>query len=126
MPSVRRIRLRRNAIRSTRGHTVGAFLVLSPVVETMDIGLNDIKAGGGDPTAAIADALARNSVLTITTLVMDRCALGPDGATRLTDALAVNASLATLELEGKMISPRGGGSACFAPWIRTRPWIGRD
>ncbi len=54
----------------------------------------------------VADTLACNSALT--TLVMDKCALGPDGATRLADALAANASLATLLLEGNMIGPKGG------------------
>jgi len=106
-----RICLRRNAIGSVGGRAVGAFLSSSSLcgVEMMDIGLNDIKAGGGEPTAAktIADALKQKRS-TLKTLVMDKCALGPDGATDLAEALAVNSSLETLELSGNMIGPKGG------------------
>ncbi|KAL7542901.1 hypothetical protein ACHAXR_012197 [Thalassiosira sp. AJA248-18] len=108
---LKRICLQRNAIGSAGGRAVGRFLSLiddGHGVEVMDISLNDIKAGGGEPTAAeaISDALKTNTSLKV--LVMDKCALGPEGAAHLANALIENKSLRTLELAGNMIGPVGG------------------
>jgi len=108
--NLKRLCLERNAIGSEGGRAIGAFLSLSTHnIELLDISLNDIKAGGGEPTAAevISNALKTNAKLKI--IIMNKCALGPEGATYLANALSDNKSFITrLELAGNMIGPVGG------------------
>ncbi|KAL7482320.1 hypothetical protein ACHAW6_007991 [Cyclotella cf. meneghiniana] len=110
--NLKRLRLERNAIGSEGGRAIGAFLSLSSHnIELLDISLNDIRAGGGEPTAAqvISDALKTNAKLKV--IIMDKCALGPEGATHLASALSDNkSSITRLELAGNMIGPMGGDS----------------
>ena len=110
MPNLKHIILQRNAIGSAGGRAIGTFLSINTNqlnIETLDISLNDIKSGGGIPTAAevISNALITNS--TLTTLILEKCALGPEGATLLSQALVTNTTLTNLQLAGNMISPIG-------------------
>jgi len=112
MPNLKHIILQRNAIGSAGGRAIGTFLANNNTnnnlkIQTIDISLNDIKSGGGTPTAAqvISDALKTNTSLT--TLILEKCALGPEGATFLSQALVTNKTLTNLQLAGNMISPIG-------------------
>mmetsp|Transcript_35665 Transcript_35665/g.72943 ORF Transcript_35665/g.72943 Transcript_35665/m.72943 type:complete len:1176 (+) Transcript_35665:88-3615(+) len=100
------LNLQRNAIGSTGGRAIGSFLHQNQTCTRVDISLNDIKAGGG-PLAIelISNALVANERLTA--LLMNKCALGPDGGAHLAHALKVNSSLNELQLEGNMIGPVG-------------------
>ena len=120
---LKRICLQRNAIGSVGGRVVGKFLSLDRDVEMIDMSLNDIKAGGGEPMAAkiIANALKSNTTLKV--LVMDKCALGPEGAAHLANALVENKSLTTLELAGNMIGPVGA-TLFFVLCKKTPLWSG--
>ena len=103
------IHLQRNAIGSEGGRAIGKFLsFVNQNIKLIDLSLNDIKAGGGEPTASkvISDSLTSNDKLSV--LVMNKCALGPDGAKDFAAALAFNKSLTRLELDGNMIGPIGG------------------
>ncbi|KAL3775399.1 hypothetical protein HJC23_008623 [Cyclotella cryptica] len=110
--NLKRLCLERNAICSEGGRAVGTFLSLpTQSIELLDISLNDIKAGGGEPTATqvISNALKTN--IKLKTIIMDKCALGPEGATHLASSLIDNkSSITRLELAGNMIGPVGGDS----------------
>eukprot|EP00984_Skeletonema_dohrnii_P000687 scaffold205_cov83-Skeletonema_dohrnii-CCMP3373.AAC.4 len=103
---IHQLNLQRNAIGSTGGRAIGSFLYQNQSCTRVDISLNDIKAGGG-PLAIelISNALVANERLTA--LLMNKCALGPDGGAHLAHALKVNSSLNELQLEGNMIGPVG-------------------
>ena len=95
------------------GRVIGNFLSNcnthhSLNIEVLDLSLNDIKAGGGEPSAAkvISNALKDNT--TLKQLIMEKCALGPDGAKDISNALIHNKTLTILELAGNMIGPTGG------------------
>jgi len=111
MTNLKHIILQRNAIGSDGGRAIGTFLANNNSnnlnIQALDISLNDIKSGGGIPTAAevIPNALKTNS--TLTTLILEKCALGPEGATLLSQALVTNTTLTNLQLAGNMISPVG-------------------
>ena len=77
-------------------------------IQVLDISLNDIKAGGGEPSAAkvISNALKDNT--TLKQLIMEKCALGPAGAKDISEALIHNKTLTILDLAGNMIGPSGG------------------
>lgn len=83
-----------------------------PSCEFMDISLNDLKAGSGGELAqpmasqVLSQALASKNT-TLQTLIMDKCALGPDGAAHLAEALRTNTTLKVLHLAGNMIGPIG-------------------
>jgi Ran GTPase-activating protein (RanGAP) involved in mRNA processing and transport/GTPase SAR1 family protein len=100
--------IQRNAIGSVGGRAIGRFLSQNGSLELLDLSLNDIKAGGGEPTVAnaISDALIKNT--TLKALILDKCAVGPEGGKELANALAFNESLTRLELAGNMIGPFGG------------------
>lgn len=116
--AVQQMNLQRNGIGSTGGKSLGTFLQSNYQYCTyIDLSLNDIKAGessgGGSnsssndrsATEAISYGLAHNTSLT--TLIMNKCALGPDGAAHLAYAIRHNATLQVLHLEGNMIGPHG-------------------
>ena len=111
---VKRLNLQRNAIGSIGGRALGTFLShRNASCIHIDISLNDIKAGGGEPLAIqlISSALVHNNnnnaSSLLTTLIMNKCALGPDGGKHLGHALRDNSSLKVLQLEGNMIGPMG-------------------
>ncbi|KAL7492578.1 hypothetical protein ACHAWT_001866 [Skeletonema menzelii] len=121
-PSIKihQINLQRNAIGSTGGRAIGSFLQnpssgCCTALQLLDISLNDLKAGGGGgggtlPPAIelISKALSTNNT-TLTTLRMNKCAIGPEGGTHLAYVLgSVNTSLKELQLEGNMLGPVGG------------------
>jgi len=113
---VKQINLQRNGIGSIGGRALATFLSQNnPTCTSIDISLNDIKAGcsssGGDhplllAIEVISSALAQQNT-TLTTLSMNKCALGPSGGTHLATALKLNTSLKVLQLEGNMIGPIG-------------------
>jgi len=88
---------------------VGTYLSQNDSNTTcIDISLNDIQAGNSGPLAMeqISSGLANNT--TLTTLIMNKCALGPSAGIHIANALKVNTSLKVLRLEGNMIGPIGG------------------
>ena len=108
LPCLKRIRLNLNAIGADGGRTIGRLISNNNHnLECIDISLNDIKAGGGEPTAVsiISEALETNTILE--ELIMDKCAIAPEGATCLAKALVKNESLKVLQLAGNMIGPVG-------------------
>ena len=105
---VKKINLQRNAIGSVGGRALGSFLHYNNQSSCthVDISLNDIKAGGGFPAIQeISLSLAQNTSLT--SLVMNKVALGPEGGANLANAIKVNSCLKELQLEGNMIGPVG-------------------
>ena len=107
--NLKQLCLQRNALGSEGGRAIGKFLsLITQNIQLLDISLNDIKAGGGEPTASsvISDSLLDNSSLSV--LIMDKCAIGPDGAKDIARALASNKSITRLDLAGNMIGPLGG------------------
>ena len=75
-------------------------------IKVLNIGLNNIKAGGGEPTGTqvFLAALKHNVKLKV---VMDKCALGPEpeGAKDLACALHLNKSIDNfLELAGAIFN----------------------
>ena len=109
LPSLKSLSLVRNAITSTGGRTIGRFLREGNTqLEELNLGLNDINAGGGDPPAAeiISAALTCKST-SLGTLLLEKCALGPRGASLLAAGLLENGTVHTLELSGNMIGPLG-------------------
>lgn len=115
---VKQIDLQRNAIGSIGGRALGTFLLqnVQPHCTCIDISLNDLKSGeegfvgtaasDASATLQISNGLATNK--TITTLRMNKCAIGPTGATHLANAIRVNTTLQILHLEGNMFGPIGG------------------
>ncbi|KAL7550920.1 hypothetical protein ACHAWF_014130 [Thalassiosira exigua] len=106
----RRLILRRNAAGSSGGRVAGEFLRRDDAaVARLDLGSNDLRAGSAGPIAAdaLSDALLASDS-SLRALILDKCALGPEGASSLARGVASNASLTELELGGNMIGPVGG------------------
>lgn len=115
---VQQMNLQRNGIGSIGGKALGTFLQSNYQYCTyIDLSLNDIKAGessGGSNSSSSDDLSATESIshglahnTSLSTLIMNKCALGPDGAAHLAYAIRHNTTLQVLHLEGNMIGPNG-------------------
>lgn len=108
------LNLRRNGIGASGGSAVGTYLSTDTPLKFLDISLNDIKASQSTSASAsvakgVADGLCLNT--TLEHLLMEQCALGPDGAAALSTALVSSnrrTSLRRLELAGNMLGPGAG------------------
>ena len=114
IPNLKSLRLVRNAITSTGGRAIGRFLQGNSQLEELDLGLNDINAGGGDPPAAeVISAALRCKSTSLGTLMLEKCAIGPRGASLLAAGLLENRTVHTLDLAGNML-----GRECPRLYVR--------